>query len=401
MKEVIHEGGDKTASVAPAGRIPLSRPSISELDISAVAGVLRAGWLSQGANVSAFEEEFSQFIGSRYAVAVTNGSLALELAFSLAKIEAGDEIIMPSINYVAAANAARRLGAVPVFCDVIGSHDLSLDPASVARCVSPRTRIVCVLHYAGFAAPMEAIRAIADGCGPMIVEDCAHALGAEHEGKRCGALAELGTFSFFSNKNMTTGEGGMVTVNREAWRDQLLLRRTNGMSTDSWARDRSGDPLYDVVALGTNARLDEIRAALGRTQLQRLPEFIERRRELVIHYRARLEGIRGLVVPFRNGQVAESAHHLMVVILPPGSDRKDVIYSMKQAGVQTSVHYTPIHQLTTHRQPGILLPKTDAIANSLLTLPLFPEMTFHEVDRVGEALQMALENQGLAKADAM
>jgi dTDP-4-amino-4,6-dideoxygalactose transaminase len=222
------------------------------------------------------------------------------------------------------------------------------------------------------------------------VEDCAHAPGARGDGGACGALGDVGAFSFFSNKNMTTGEGGMLTTTREDLAAKLRLLRAHGMTTGTWDRHRGHAFSYDVALVGTNARLDEIRAAIGLVQLRKLEAGNRARGERVARYRARLAGVPGLGLPFARRDPAASAHHLFVVLLPEGTDRARVMTHLRERGVQSSIHYPPTHRFSAYADTPAVLPVTDAVAPRLLTLPLFATMTDAQVDRVCDALLEAL-----------
>ncbi|MEI8259523.1 MAG: DegT/DnrJ/EryC1/StrS family aminotransferase [Deltaproteobacteria bacterium] len=379
-----------TTTTTPQWLVPLSETTLGEEEALVAADVVRSGWLTQGARVLAFEQAFAKFIGVPHAVAVANCTVGLEIAFDAVGVKPGDEVIVPSITFVATANAARRLGATPVFADVLGPDDLTLDPADVARRVTPRTRAIAPVHYAGWPADMGALRAIASEHGIALVEDCAHAPGARSPEGPCGTLGDIGAFSFFSNKNMATGEGGMLTTSRDDIAARARLLRSHGMTSTTWDRHRGHAYTYDVAAVGTNARLDEIRAAIGIIQLARLPGGNAVRAKCVERYRERLRDVPRLHIPFAGRDLADGAHHLFVVLLPPGTDRVAVMTSLREARVQTSIHYPPTHRFTAYAGLSHPLPVTDAIADRILTLPLYSTMTLSQVDLVSDALRTAL-----------
>ncbi|MEZ4390723.1 MAG: DegT/DnrJ/EryC1/StrS family aminotransferase [Polyangiales bacterium] len=384
-------------------KIPLTDVTLGEDEALAAADVVRSGWLSQGERVLAFEREFAQMVGAPHAVAVSNCTVGLELAYLAAGVGPGDEVVLPSLTFVATANAARRLGATVVFADVTSHDDLCVDPAELAARANMRTRAVVLVHYAGWAANVAAARdALREkGLGHVaVIEDCAHAPGAggrgEDRGARCGALGDLGAFSFFSNKNMTTGEGGMVTTRDDELARALRLLRSHGMSSTTWDRHRGHAFSYDVSRVGTNARMDEVRAAVGRVQLRRLAEANGRRAEVAGWYRDALREhpIDGLAVPFSSGDYGQGAHHIFVALLPEGVDRTRVMASMRDDGVQTSVHYPPTHGFSAYRAHAPRLPRTEAAAPRLLTLPLAPSMSRGDVSAVLDALRRALSTAG-------
>lgn len=380
-------------------KVPLTDVTLGEEEALAAADVVRSGWLSQGERVAAFEAAFAAMVGVPHAVAVSNCTVGLEVAYAAVGVVPGDEVVMPALTFVATANAARRLGATVVFADITSDDDLCVDPADVLAKVTAKTRAVVLVHYAGFAADVAAVRAGLAAMGRSdvaIVEDCAHApaAGARDGGARCGALGDVAAFSFFSNKNMTTGEGGMITTRRPDLDKSLRLLRAHGMTTTTWDRHRGHAFTYDVVRVATNARMDEIRAAIGRVQLGRLAEANRRRgvarRWYIDHIAQRAERLAGLDVAFVGGDFGDGAQHLFVVLLPRGVERTPVMASMRAAGVQTSVHYPPTHRFSAYQDVPAALPRTDAIADRLLTLPLGPTLTEQQVALVVDALADAL-----------
>jgi dTDP-4-amino-4,6-dideoxygalactose transaminase len=383
-------------------KVPLTDVTLDDEEAQAAAEVVRSGWLTQGERVAGFEREFAAMVGVPHAIAVNNCTVGLELAYAAAGVVAGDEVIVPALTFVATANAAVRLGATPVFADVTSDDDLCVDPADIARKVTDRTRAVVAVHYAGFAADVAGIRAALDARGAAhvaLVEDCAHAPGSRARGgdARCGSLGAVGAFSFFSNKNMTTGEGGMLTTRDDATAATLRLLRSHGMTTLTWDRHRGHAFTYDVARVGTNARMDEIRAAIGRIQLRKVLGANARRAEVVRWYRegvrARGAALAGLAIPFSGDHYGEGSHHLFVVLLPRGSDRERVMTSLREAGVQTSIHYPPTHRFTAYASTpsgAAELLRTDAAFERLLTLPLGPSMTRAQVDLVLDSAALAL-----------
>ncbi|MFO0557463.1 MAG: DegT/DnrJ/EryC1/StrS family aminotransferase [Polyangiales bacterium] len=368
--------------------IPLSETTLGEEEAQAAAEVVRSGWLTQGERVAHFERAFAAMVGAKHAIAVANCTLALELALDAVGVRAGDEVIVPALTFVATANAARRLGAVPVFADVASEEDLTMSPADVARKLTAKTKAICPVHYAGYAADIDGIRAAAPGVA--IVEDCAHSPGATLGSKGCGALGNVGAFSFFSNKNMTTGEGGMLTTDDDALAVTLRLSRAHGMTTSTLDRHRGHAFTYDVARVGTNARMDEIRAAIGAIQLRKLAAANAHRAQCTEWYRALLADVAGLEAPFAKHARGASSHHLFVVLLPATVDRTKVMASLRAQGVQSSIHYPPTHRFSAYEGLAADVAVTDRVASRILTLPLFATMTRAQVERVCAALKRAL-----------
>ncbi len=376
-------------------KVPLADVTIGAEEIEATTSILKSGWLSMGPETRRFEEEFARFLGVPHALAVTNGTTALHLACLALGLEPGDEVLCPALTFVATANAILYTGARPVFVDVGGPRDLNLSVADASRKVSPRTRAIMVVHYAGYPCDMDGIRGLADRHGLKIIEDAAHAPGAifrTADGpKPLGTLGDVGCFSFFANKNLTTGEGGMVVTSDPEVADKVRLARSHGMTTLTWDRHRGHSFSYDVTALGYNYRLDEVRAALGLIQLGKLPAANARRRELTRLYRERLHEITGLTLPFAP-ELEASACHLFPAVLPPGTDRAGFMEALAGRGIQTSIHYPPIHRFAHYQSlwpPDFDhgLPQTEEVTARLVTLPLFPGMTEAQLERVATAVE--------------
>jgi dTDP-4-amino-4,6-dideoxygalactose transaminase len=373
-------------------RIPLADIDFSSEEEEAVLQVLRSRWLTMGAVTQAFEEEFASYVGVRHAVAVANGTAALHLACIATGLGPGDEVIVPSLTFVASANAIRYTGAVPVFADIESEQDLTISLRSIEQRLTNHTRAIMVMHYGGYPCDMPAIMKLAKAHQLVVIEDAAHAIGSEIEGCKMGVWGDVGCFSFFSNKNMTTGEGGMVITNNDAIAHQLRLLRSHGMTSMSWDRHRGHAWSYDVVDLGYNYRIDEIRAALGRVQLRKLERNNELRRKLTAIYREQLEELAPqIVVPF-NKMRGVSACHLLPILLPRGSDRINFMEHMKSRGIQTSIHYPPIHKFHIYangEKAPYHLPVTDDVVDREVTLPLYPGLIDKDVAVVVQAVRDA------------
>lgn len=374
--------------------VPLSDVDFDGREEAAVLRVLRSRWLTQGDEVRAFEEEVAAFTGAPHAIAVASATAGLELALDLAEIVPGDGVVVPTLTFVATANAARRRGADVLFADAGSAADWNVTPATIRAAAArhPRPRALFVVHLGGAPAEMPAILDTARELGLAVIEDAAHALGSTLDGRACGTFGQTGVYSFFSNKNLVTGEGGMIVAGDAALAAKARLLRSHGMTAPTLDRHRGRATGYDVELCGTNARMDEMRAALGRAQLAKLAPNNERRAARVARYRARLaERLPEVEVPFAPRAGAVSAHHLLLVLLPEGSDRERVRAAMTAAGVQTSVHYPPVHLFSAWRDVSRgEMPVAERIAPRILTLPLFPTMAEEDVDRVVEALAAGL-----------
>ena len=383
--------------------IPLSIPDIGEEEIEAVAGVIRRQWLTMGPETSAFEQEFAEIAGTATAIAVSNCTVALHLSLLALDVQPGDEVIVPSLTFVATANAVRYCGATPVFADIIGAENLNIDPAEVSRLITAKTKGIIAVHHSGYSADMAALKAIAEEHGLFLIEDAAQAAGSYGDGWTCGAAGDIACFSLYSTKNITTGEGGVITTDNAELAEKAKLLRSHSMTASVLDRDSGKKFGYDVVGLGYNYRIDEIRSAIGRVQLKRLAEGNERRRVLTKRYHGILSEYSELGLPFFNASGRPSCH-LLPVILPERLDRDAVAAEMRERGVQTSVHYKPIHLMSYYRDnQGTgegMLPRTEDLASRELTLPLFSTMSDDQLDRVCDTLIEACDLKSSTQATA-
>jgi dTDP-4-amino-4,6-dideoxygalactose transaminase len=363
--------------------IPLTSLNYGPEETAAVARVVKSGWLSTGPEVKAFEQEIAAFLGVTHAVAAANGTAALHLAYLALGLGPGDEIVQPALNFVAAANMTVATGATPVFADIVNVEEPTIDPADIARRLTPRTKAVVVMHYGGYPCRMAEIGALCRQRGLALIEDACHAIGAHaDDGRMAGNLGDIGCFSFFSNKNLATGEGGLLSTNRDDLAERLRALRSHGMTTLTWDRHRGHASSYDVVTHGYNYRFDELRAALGRAQLHKLPAGNLRRGQLVELYRQQLAGLPGWTIPFAQHR-GSSAYHLMAVLAPDETQRAHVARTLNEAGIQTSLHYPYVPQFSAfERYRGVELPLSRSFARRVITLPLFPTMTDEQVGTV-------------------
>jgi dTDP-4-amino-4,6-dideoxygalactose transaminase len=375
-------------------QVPLFDPDLGPAEEAALIDVIRSKWLTMGDRTKEFERRFAEEIGVPVALACNSATAALHMALAALDIGPGDDVVVPSLTFVATANAVRYCGARPVFADVASLDEWNIDAASIERVMTPATKAIVVVHYAGYACDMPAIMALAERHKLAVVEDVAHAPCVALDGIALGAWGDVGCFSFFSNKNMTTAEGGMVTTRRPELADRLGWFRSHGMTTLTLDRHKGHAFGYDVVALGYNYRMSELNAALGLVQLARVRERNQLRAGLSATYRERLKAIEGLGVPFERHR-GEPAHHLMPVLLPSHVRRFDVMTSMREAGIQTSIHYRPIDTFTAYVEAGLGpstgVPLSHTIGDRVVTLPLYPSMTIAQVDQVCDALRAALQ----------
>jgi dTDP-4-amino-4,6-dideoxygalactose transaminase len=374
-------------------QVPLADVALGPEEIEAVTDVLKSGWLSMGPKTEEFEHRFAQFLGTRHALAVANGTAALHLACEAVGLKEGDEVLCPALTFVATANAILYTGARPIFIDANGPHDLNLSVQNAAAKITERTKAIMVVHYGGFPCDMDKVTTLADTYDLKVIEDCAHAPGAVFHSQRgprmAGTIGDVGCFSFFANKNLSTGEGGMVITKDDELAEKVRICRSHGMTNQTWDRHRGHSFSYDVVARGYNYRLDEMRAALGIVQLGRVAAGNAKRRELTRIYREYLQEMENLEIPFL-GASEGSAHHLFPVLLRDGARRATFMVALAEQGIQTSIHYPPVHRFSAYRSlclSGYDLIVTEDVCAREVTLPLFPHMSQDQLWQVIQAVK--------------
>jgi dTDP-4-amino-4,6-dideoxygalactose transaminase len=380
------------ASAPSFPELPLFDLRLEPQDLEAVAATLRSGWLTLGPRTAAFEEAFAEHLGARHAIAVSSCTAALHLAYLAAGVGSGDEVIVPSFTFAATAAAALYCGASPVFADITSRERPMIDPADVERRITPRTRAVCAVHYAGYAAEVDTLAELCDERGLALIEDVAHAPSATLQGRKLGTWGRAGCFSFFSNKVFSCGEGGLVSTDDDDFAAFVRSRRSHAMTSGTWDRHNKRTDTYDVVALGFNYRIDEPRAALLLSRLERLESEIDRRRELTERYRELLGGVEGIIVPFEDHEIAESSCYVIPIMLEQDGRQAEVARRLREVGIQTSIFYPAIHQFTAYRErcPDVSLPVTELASRTELTLPFYPHMSHSDQDRVATALAEAV-----------
>ncbi|MDD5555825.1 MAG: DegT/DnrJ/EryC1/StrS family aminotransferase [bacterium] len=371
--------------------IPLFDLNYGPEEEEAVVRVLRSRWISTGPVTEELERRFAAMVGAPHAVGVTNCTAALHMACRLLGLGEGDEVITPSLTFVATVNAIRYVGAVPVFCDIAGTDDLTLDPVRLERLVTERTRAVVVMHYAGFPCAMGRIMEIARRRRLGVIEDASHAPLSDCGGRALGTIGDIGCFSFFSNKNISTGEGGMLVTGNREYCERARLLRSHGMTSLSYERAMGHRTSYDVVDLGYNYRLDDIRAALGLVQLGRLREDIEDRAAVRRRYLDGLGGTEGLIIPFREHGGYVSNYIFPVVLDGSTRERRDrVRETLKARGIATSVHYPAVHRFSIYRHLPAELPLTEYAADCEITLPLYAGLGGEAQEHVIRSFKEAL-----------
>ncbi len=371
--------------------LPYGRQSIEEDDIQAVVDVLRSDWLTTGPKVEEFEEAFAAWVGAKHAVTFSSGTAALHGAALAAGLKPGDEAITSPMTFAATANCVLYQGATAVFADVC-ADTLNLDPENAAARITPRTRAILPVDYAGHPADMDAIPKLAARHGIVVIEDACHALGSEHRGRRVGSIADMTVFSFHPVKHLATGEGGMVTTDRAEYAESLRRFRNHGISSDARQRQSEGQWYYEMVLLGFNYRLTDIACALGLSQLKKLEANLLRRREIAARYASAFRGLAGVTPPAVRAEV-NPAWHLYPIRLnleKLSADRAQVFRALRAENIGVNVHYIPVHRHPYYRDRfgyrGDEYPVAERAYERLISLPMFHGMSDQDVDDVVAAV---------------
>ncbi len=368
------------------GFVPYGRQTIDEVDVEAVVRVLKGDWLTTGPAVAEFEEAMAAFVGAAEGVAVSNGTAALHLSMLAADIGPGDEVIVPSMTFAASANCVQYVGAKVVFADV-RPDTLTIDVDHAAALVTPRTKAIVAVDYAGLPCDLDELMALADRHGLVVVEDACHAPGATYGGRDVGSIAHLSTFSFHPVKHLTTGEGGMITTNDQELARRLRTLRNHGIASEWRQREERGTWEYDMVELGFNYRLPDLSCALGSAQLTRLPEWVERRRAIAARYDSLLAEVHDVRRPVEP-EGRRASWHLYPIRLTGDdaeSKRAATFTHLRMHGIGVNVHYRPVHLHTYYQRLGYpvdLCPVAEREYKGLLSLPMWPGLTDTDQDRV-------------------
>lgn len=371
--------------------LPYGRQTIDDEDIAAVIATLRSDWLTTGPKVGEFEKAFAVAAGTSEAVVVNSGTAALHAAMNAIGIGPGDEVIAPALTFAATTNAVLYQGGTPVFADV-DSATLLIDIDDIEAKITPRTKAVAVVDYAGQPCDYQALRELTDRRGLRLVADACHSLGATDRGRPAGSLADLSAFSLHPVKPITTAEGGAITTDDPELAARMRVFRNHGITSDHRQREAKGSWAYEMTTLGYNYRLSDLQCALGLSQLRRLAAWTERRRAIAKRYDEVLPNVPG-VAPLTIREGAVSSYHLYVVQIDPeiiGKDRAQAFAALRGAGIGVNVHYVPVYWHPYYQSLGYqrgLCPRAEAAYERILSLPIFPTMTDEDVDRVVEALR--------------
>ncbi|MCM1161403.1 MAG: UDP-4-amino-4,6-dideoxy-N-acetyl-beta-L-altrosamine transaminase [Roseburia sp.] len=374
--------------------IPYGRQTIEEDDIQAVVDVLKSDYLTTGPAITEFEKAVADYTGAKYAVAIANGTAALHAACFAAGIGEGDEVITTPITFAASANCALYCGAKPVFADV-KADSYNIDPADIERKITEHTKAIVAVHFTGQPCEMDEIHEIAKKHNLIVIEDAAHALGADYKGKKIGSLSDMTTFSFHPVKHITTGEGGMILTNDAHLYERLVLFRSHGITRDEKLMHKNeGGWYYEQLDLGYNYRITDLQCALGLSQMKKLDGFVAKRRELVARYNEAFGQVEGIICP-KQIEGCNNSYHLYVIQVPEGR-RKEIFDKLRAAGIGVNVHYIPVYKHPYYQENGyqdVCCENAEAVYENFISLPLYYGLTFEEQDYVIETVKKLVANR--------
>lgn len=373
-------------------KVQLFKLNYDEREYNTVMDTIKSGWITMGQRTIDFEDAYAKELGAgTKCIAVSNGTAALHIAVLACGVGPGDEVIVPSLTFIADLNVVSVSGGNVVIGDVTSRDDWAMDPADIEAKITSKTKAVMIVHYAGYACNMDAIVDICKRHNLRLIEDCAHSNGGTYKGRKLGTFGDVSAWSFFSNKNLAVGEGGMVVTRDPELYQKCKNLRSHGMTVASFDRMKGRAATYDVIEPGFNYRIDEMRSALGLVQLAKLPVANAARAARVAHYFKRLDRMTDYIsVPFRRFNRGTPTYHIMPILLNKGIDRTKLINLMKEDGIQTSIHYPSIQSFTAYKTKVGPTPKSQYISDHELTLPLYPTMTDEEVDLVCDSLDKNL-----------
>lgn len=376
-------------------KIPLFDLNFGEEEVKALVNTIRSNWISTGPKCQEFEELFSSMLGVNHAVTMANCTSALHLACIVVGIKEGDEVICPSLTFAASVNCIRYVGATPVFCDIKSSEHLNIDASQIEHLITPKTKAIMVVHMAGFPADMDSIMATANKYNLKVIEDACHGPLSEYKGKKLGTIGEVGCFSFFSNKNISTGEGGMIVTNNEDYAKRIRLLRSHGMTTMSYQRATGHATSYDIVELGYNYRMDDLRASIGIVQLQHLKEDLLKRAKVREWYLEELKDVDQVIIPFADNNEFVSNYIMPIILKNSTIEKRDRIREeMHRKGIQTSIHYPAIHRFSIYQNFNAVLPNTEYVCNNEITLPMYSKLTYSDIKYITMNLNEAILSNG-------
>lgn len=368
--------------------IPYGKQTIDQDDIQAVVDVLQSDFLTTGPKIAEFEQTVADYVGAKYAVAISNGTSALHAACFAAGIGPGDEVITTPLTFAASANCVLYCGGTPVFADV-DPKTYNIDPEDIQRKITDRTKAIIAVHLAGQPCDMDAIHSIAREHGLIVIEDGAHALGSVYKGKKVGSMSDMTTFSFHPVKPITTGEGGMIVTDNEDFYKKMILFRSHGITRDDSMMTRNDGPwFYQQFDLGYNYRITDIQCALGCSQMKKLDRFLARRKEIVAHYNEAFADCDNIITPYQLSDT-ESGWHLYIVQVK-NCDRRQVFEKMREKGIGVNVHYIPVYMHPYYQEHGyenVHCANAEEIYSHIISLPLYPGLTSEQQDYVIDTLK--------------
>lgn len=373
-------------------QIPLFKLNFGEEEIQAVTDTIRSQWISIGPKCNELEQQFVDMFHVNYAVSLSNCTDALHLACILCDIKEGDEVLCPSLTFAASVNCIKYVGATPVFCDVVSTEHINIDPKDIEKKITTKTKAIIVVHMAGFPAKMDEIMAIANKHNLKVIEDACHGPLSEYQGKMLGTIGDVGCFSFFSNKNISTGEGGMLITNNEAMAKRSRLLRSHGMTTMSYQRASGHATSYDIMDLGYNFRLDDIRASIAVEQLKKLKKDLEQRIQVRKQYLDLLANIKDVIVPFADNTEFVSNYIMPIVLKNANKEKRDKVRNaLHEMGIQTSVHYPAIHRFSIYTDYKAELPITDYVTDNEITLPMYAKLSNTEINYIVNTFKITIK----------
>lgn len=372
--------------------IPYGKQTIDQDDIQAVVDVLQSDFLTTGPKIAEFEQTVADYVGAKYAVAISNGTSALHAACFAAGIGPGDEVITTPLTFAASANCVLYCGGTPVFADV-DPKTYNIDPEDIQRKITDRTKAIIAVHLAGQPCDMDAIHSIAREHGLIVIEDGAHALGSVYKGKKVGSMSDMTTFSFHPVKPITTGEGGMIVTDNEDFYKKMILFHSHGITRDDSMMTRNDGPwFYQQFDLGYNYRITDIQCALGCSQMKKLDRFLARRKEIVAHYNEAFADCDNIITPYQLSDT-ESGWHLYIVQVKK-CDRRQVFENMREKGIGVNVHYIPVYMHPYYQEHGyenVHCANAEEIYSHIISLPLYPGLTSEQQDYVIDTLKSLCE----------
>ena len=372
-------------------KIPLFDVNFDNKEKDAVIETLDSKWISTGPKCEEFENLFSNKLNINFSLTTSSCTASLHMSLIALGIKPNDEIIVPSLTFAATANVVKYMGAKPIFCDIISSSNLTVDPDDVKSKITKKTKAIIVMHYAGFPCEMDSIMSIAKKHNLYVVEDSAHAPLSEYRGKKLGTIGDIGNFSFFSNKNISIGEGGMVITKNEKLFGKLKLIRSHGMTTMSYERFKGHATKYDIKSLGYNYRMDDIRASIGIVQLKKLEKDLKKRDEIRKLYITKLKKNNKIIIPFIDHKGFVSNYIFPIVLNNSCQlDREHVRNKLNEMGIQTSNHYPSVHRFSIYEDDYLNLPKTDYVSMNQITLPMHSNLSIEEIDYITSSLNEIL-----------